>query len=152
MIIFFYLDLHVHYSLFFDWISLLLLFLPDYSALNKFRPFPSFIFSSFVPSPFLLAFKVFAGFYRALCNFCCKPAVTRLAREYAQNVYGYLCVLMCCLCIYVCFHCVCTCQALDALDRALQQNPSDLTVRAELYFSKGNQLREMNQLDRAFEV
>ncbi|GLD66056.1 transmembrane and TPR repeat-containing protein 1, partial [Lates japonicus] len=41
--------------------------------------------------------------------------------------------------------------ALDALDRALQQNPSDLTVRAELYFSKGNQLREMNQLDRAFE-
>lgn len=44
------------------------------------------------------------------------------------------------------------CQALGALDRALQQNPSDLTVRAELYFSKGNQLREMNQLDRAFEV
>ncbi|CAB1445425.1 unnamed protein product, partial [Pleuronectes platessa] len=43
-------------------------------------------------------------------------------------------------------------EALVALDRALQQNPSDLTVRAELYFSKGNQLREMNQLDRAFEV
>uniref|UniRef100_A0A671WG25 dolichyl-phosphate-mannose--protein mannosyltransferase n=1 Tax=Sparus aurata TaxID=8175 RepID=A0A671WG25_SPAAU len=42
-------------------------------------------------------------------------------------------------------------EALNALDRALQQNPSDLTVRAELYFSKGNQLREMNQLDRAFE-
>ncbi|XP_074554804.1 protein O-mannosyl-transferase TMTC1 [Halichoeres trimaculatus] len=42
-------------------------------------------------------------------------------------------------------------EALDALDQALQQNPSDLTVRAELYFSKGNQLREMNQLDRAFE-
>uniref|UniRef100_A0A8C9YZM5 dolichyl-phosphate-mannose--protein mannosyltransferase n=1 Tax=Sander lucioperca TaxID=283035 RepID=A0A8C9YZM5_SANLU len=42
-------------------------------------------------------------------------------------------------------------EALDALDRALQQSPSDLTVRAELYFSKGNQLREMNQLDRAFE-
>nr|XP_019955548.1 PREDICTED: transmembrane and TPR repeat-containing protein 1 isoform X2 [Paralichthys olivaceus] len=42
-------------------------------------------------------------------------------------------------------------EALDALDRALQQNPSDLTVRAELYFSKGNQLREMNQLDQAFE-
>ncbi|XP_029016223.1 protein O-mannosyl-transferase TMTC1 isoform X2 [Betta splendens] len=42
-------------------------------------------------------------------------------------------------------------EALDALDRALQQNPSDLTVRAELYFSKGNQLREMKQLDRAFE-
>ncbi|XP_034719064.1 protein O-mannosyl-transferase TMTC1 [Etheostoma cragini] len=42
-------------------------------------------------------------------------------------------------------------EALDALDRALQQSPRDLTVRAELYFSKGNQLREMNQLDRAFE-
>ncbi|XP_068162531.1 protein O-mannosyl-transferase TMTC1 isoform X2 [Antennarius striatus] len=42
-------------------------------------------------------------------------------------------------------------EALDALEKALQQNPSDLTVRAELYFSKGNQLREMNQLDRAFE-
>uniref|UniRef100_A0A672IIM1 dolichyl-phosphate-mannose--protein mannosyltransferase n=1 Tax=Salarias fasciatus TaxID=181472 RepID=A0A672IIM1_SALFA len=42
-------------------------------------------------------------------------------------------------------------QALDALDRALQQNPPDQTVRAELYFSKGNQLREMNQLDRAFQ-
>nr|XP_004573153.2 transmembrane and TPR repeat-containing protein 1 isoform X1 [Maylandia zebra] len=42
-------------------------------------------------------------------------------------------------------------EALEALDKALQQNPSDLTVRAELYFSKGNQLREMNQLDRAFE-
>lgn len=39
-----------------------------------------------------------------------------------------------------------------ALDLALQQNPSDLTVRAELHFSKGNQLREMNQLDEAFEV
>lgn len=42
-------------------------------------------------------------------------------------------------------------EALEALDRALQQNPQDLSVRAELYFSKGNQLREMNQLDRAFE-
>ncbi|XP_058481831.1 protein O-mannosyl-transferase TMTC1 isoform X2 [Solea solea] len=42
-------------------------------------------------------------------------------------------------------------EALDALDRALQQNPSDVTVQAELYFSKGNQLREMNQLDQAFE-
>ncbi|XP_067351826.1 protein O-mannosyl-transferase TMTC1 isoform X5 [Channa argus] len=42
-------------------------------------------------------------------------------------------------------------EALDALDRALQQNPTDLTVRAELYFSKGNQLREMNLLDKAFE-
>ncbi len=53
---------------------------------------------------------------------------------------------------FMCRLIVCLCQALDALDRALQQNPSDLTVRAELYFSKGNQLREMNQLDRAFEV
>ncbi|XP_015224783.1 PREDICTED: transmembrane and TPR repeat-containing protein 1-like, partial [Cyprinodon variegatus] len=42
-------------------------------------------------------------------------------------------------------------QALEALDRALQQNPSDPTVKAELHFSKGNQLREMNQLDEAFE-
>uniref|UniRef100_A0AAY4DMD1 dolichyl-phosphate-mannose--protein mannosyltransferase n=1 Tax=Denticeps clupeoides TaxID=299321 RepID=A0AAY4DMD1_9TELE len=42
-------------------------------------------------------------------------------------------------------------QALDALDKALLQNPSDAAVRAELYFSKGNQLREMNQLDEAFE-
>ncbi|XP_032445974.1 protein O-mannosyl-transferase TMTC1 isoform X1 [Xiphophorus hellerii] len=42
-------------------------------------------------------------------------------------------------------------EALLALDLALQQNPSDLTVRAELHFSKGNQLREMNQLDKAFE-
>lgn len=43
-------------------------------------------------------------------------------------------------------------QALGALDRALQQNLSDLTVRAELHFSKGNQLREMNLLDQAFKV
>ncbi|XP_077354800.1 protein O-mannosyl-transferase TMTC1 isoform X2 [Festucalex cinctus] len=42
-------------------------------------------------------------------------------------------------------------QALEALNSALQQNPSDHTVRAELYFSKGNQLREMNQLELAFE-
>ncbi|XP_041707875.1 protein O-mannosyl-transferase TMTC1 isoform X2 [Coregonus clupeaformis] len=42
-------------------------------------------------------------------------------------------------------------EALDALDKALQQNPVDMSVRAELHFSKGNQLREMNQLDRAFE-
>ncbi|XP_047246431.1 protein O-mannosyl-transferase TMTC1 isoform X3 [Girardinichthys multiradiatus] len=42
-------------------------------------------------------------------------------------------------------------EALVALNMALQQNPSDLKVRAELHFSKGNQLREMNQLDEAFE-
>ncbi|KAM9771731.1 protein O-mannosyl-transferase TMTC1 isoform X1 [Syngnathus typhle] len=41
-------------------------------------------------------------------------------------------------------------EALEALNNALHQNPSDLAVRAELYFSKGNQLREMNQLDLAF--
>lgn len=42
-------------------------------------------------------------------------------------------------------------QALEALDLALQQNPSDLTLKAELYFSRGNQLREMNHLDQAFQ-
>uniref|UniRef100_A0A3P8URY2 dolichyl-phosphate-mannose--protein mannosyltransferase n=1 Tax=Cynoglossus semilaevis TaxID=244447 RepID=A0A3P8URY2_CYNSE len=42
-------------------------------------------------------------------------------------------------------------QALEALDRALQLNPTDTAVRAELHFSKGNHLREMNQLDQAFE-
>lgn len=46
---------------------------------------------------------------------------------------------------------ICVLQALEALDRALQQKPADVTVRAELHFSKGNQLREMNQLDRAFQ-
>lgn len=65
-------------------------------------------------------------------------------------IYVWFCVLASCICVDI--DCICLCQALDALDRALQQNPSDLTVRAELYFSKGNQLREMNQLDRAFEV
>lgn len=55
-----------------------------------------------------------------------------------------------CLCVWVMT--VCGHQALDALDKALQQNPSDLTLRAELHFSKGNQLREMNQLDQAFQV
>ncbi|XP_061570729.1 protein O-mannosyl-transferase TMTC1 isoform X2 [Cololabis saira] len=42
-------------------------------------------------------------------------------------------------------------QALQALDWALQQNPPDISVRAELYFSQGNQLRELQQLDRAFQ-
>ncbi|KAG5830560.1 hypothetical protein ANANG_G00312000 [Anguilla anguilla] len=42
-------------------------------------------------------------------------------------------------------------EALDALEKALQQNPSEAGVRAELHFSKGNQLREMNMLDSAFE-
>ncbi|XP_048864478.1 protein O-mannosyl-transferase TMTC1 [Brienomyrus brachyistius] len=42
-------------------------------------------------------------------------------------------------------------EALDALDEALQQDPKDPGIRAELHFSKGNQLREMNLLDRAFQ-
>lgn len=58
---------------------------------------------------------------------------------------------MCTLWLTVCDY-TCVCQALGALDRALQQNLTDLTVRAELYFSKGNQLREMNLLDQAFKV
>uniref|UniRef100_A0A3B1K0Q0 dolichyl-phosphate-mannose--protein mannosyltransferase n=1 Tax=Astyanax mexicanus TaxID=7994 RepID=A0A3B1K0Q0_ASTMX len=42
-------------------------------------------------------------------------------------------------------------EALEALDKALQQEPADPAVKAELFFSMGNQLREMNELDRAFE-
>ncbi|XP_072529059.1 protein O-mannosyl-transferase TMTC1 [Salminus brasiliensis] len=42
-------------------------------------------------------------------------------------------------------------EALEALDKALQQKPADPAVKAELFFSMGNQLREMNELDRAFE-
>ncbi|XP_031438517.1 protein O-mannosyl-transferase TMTC1 [Clupea harengus] len=42
-------------------------------------------------------------------------------------------------------------EALDSLDLALQQNLADAGVKAELHFSKGNQLREMNQLNQAFE-
>ncbi|KAK7878894.1 hypothetical protein WMY93_030828 [Mugilogobius chulae] len=42
-------------------------------------------------------------------------------------------------------------QALEFLDRALQQEPSDPSVRAELLFSRGNQLREMDRLQQAFE-
>lgn len=43
-------------------------------------------------------------------------------------------------------------QALDALKRALRREPLDAAVRAELHFSVGNQLREMNDLDQAFQV
>ncbi|KAG7277638.1 hypothetical protein CRUP_025323, partial [Coryphaenoides rupestris] len=39
----------------------------------------------------------------------------------------------------------------DSTDIWLALNPSDPSIRAELHFSKGNQLREMNQLDRAFQ-
>lgn len=42
-------------------------------------------------------------------------------------------------------------QALEFLDQALQQETSDVSVRAELFFSRGNQLREMNLLEQAFE-
>lgn len=42
-------------------------------------------------------------------------------------------------------------QALDAIDKALQLKPKDPKVKSELFFTKGNQLREQNLLDRAFE-
>lgn len=43
-------------------------------------------------------------------------------------------------------------QALDAIDKALQLKPKDPKVVSELFFTKGNQLREQNLLDKAFEV
>ncbi|XP_040828200.1 protein O-mannosyl-transferase TMTC1 isoform X1 [Ochotona curzoniae] len=42
-------------------------------------------------------------------------------------------------------------QALDAIDKALQLQPQDPHVVSELFFTKGNQLREQNLLDKAFE-
>ncbi|XP_073671117.1 protein O-mannosyl-transferase TMTC1 isoform X3 [Paramisgurnus dabryanus] len=42
-------------------------------------------------------------------------------------------------------------EALDALKKALRHKPLDAAVRAELHFSMGNQLREMNDLDQAFQ-
>ncbi|KAJ8245605.1 hypothetical protein GJAV_G00272540 [Gymnothorax javanicus] len=42
-------------------------------------------------------------------------------------------------------------EALNALDKALQLSPSEAGVQAELHFSVGNQLREMNMLERAYE-
>ncbi|XP_069905700.1 protein O-mannosyl-transferase TMTC1 isoform X1 [Oryctolagus cuniculus] len=42
-------------------------------------------------------------------------------------------------------------KALDAIDRALQLKPKDPHVVSELFFTKGNQLREQNLLDKAFE-
>ncbi|MBN3321944.1 TMTC1 protein, partial [Atractosteus spatula] len=42
-------------------------------------------------------------------------------------------------------------EALDALDKAIQLNMGDLAMKAELHFSKGNQLREMNLLEQAFQ-
>ncbi|MGH0124115.1 UNVERIFIED_CONTAM: hypothetical protein FKN15_016128 [Acipenser sinensis] len=42
-------------------------------------------------------------------------------------------------------------EALDALEKAIRVNHKDPRIKAELFFSKGNQLREMNLLDLAFE-
>ncbi|XP_060050573.1 protein O-mannosyl-transferase TMTC1 isoform X2 [Erinaceus europaeus] len=42
-------------------------------------------------------------------------------------------------------------QALDAINKALQLEPKDPRVASELFFTKGNQLREQNLLDEAFE-
>uniref|UniRef100_A0A3Q2HNQ0 Protein O-mannosyl-transferase TMTC1 n=1 Tax=Equus caballus TaxID=9796 RepID=A0A3Q2HNQ0_HORSE len=41
--------------------------------------------------------------------------------------------------------------ALDAIDKALRLKPKDPKVISELFFTKGNQLREQNLLDKAFE-
>ncbi|XP_075066641.1 protein O-mannosyl-transferase TMTC1 [Mixophyes fleayi] len=42
-------------------------------------------------------------------------------------------------------------KALEMIDIALQMNPKDPKIISELYFTKGNQQRELNQLDEAFE-
>ncbi|XP_053108467.1 protein O-mannosyl-transferase TMTC1 isoform X2 [Hemicordylus capensis] len=42
-------------------------------------------------------------------------------------------------------------KALEAIDKALQLKPKDPKVISELFFTKGNQLREQNHLDKAFE-
>ncbi|XP_028914120.2 protein O-mannosyl-transferase TMTC1 [Ornithorhynchus anatinus] len=42
-------------------------------------------------------------------------------------------------------------KALEAIDSALQLKPKDPKVISELFFTKGNQLREQNLLDKAFE-
>ncbi|KAK1341287.1 hypothetical protein QTO34_017691 [Cnephaeus nilssonii] len=42
-------------------------------------------------------------------------------------------------------------KALGAIDKALQLKPKDPKVISELFFTKGNQLREQNLLDKAFE-
>uniref|UniRef100_A0A7M4FK32 dolichyl-phosphate-mannose--protein mannosyltransferase n=1 Tax=Crocodylus porosus TaxID=8502 RepID=A0A7M4FK32_CROPO len=41
--------------------------------------------------------------------------------------------------------------ALEAIDKALQLKPKDPKVISELFFTKGNQLREQNLLEKAFE-
>ncbi|XP_071278491.1 protein O-mannosyl-transferase TMTC1 isoform X1 [Agelaius tricolor] len=42
-------------------------------------------------------------------------------------------------------------KALEAIEKALQLKPKDPKVISELFFTKGNQLREQNLLDKAFE-
>ncbi|XP_067907107.1 protein O-mannosyl-transferase TMTC1 isoform X2 [Heterodontus francisci] len=42
-------------------------------------------------------------------------------------------------------------EALEAVKRAVQMKPKDPKILAELYFSEGNLLRELNRLDVAFE-
>ncbi|XP_048222870.1 protein O-mannosyl-transferase TMTC1 isoform X2 [Perognathus longimembris pacificus] len=42
-------------------------------------------------------------------------------------------------------------KALSAIDQALQLKPKDPKVLSELFFTKGNQLREQNLLDKAYE-
>ncbi|NWZ31489.1 TMTC1 protein, partial [Asarcornis scutulata] len=42
-------------------------------------------------------------------------------------------------------------KALEAIDKALQLKPKDPKILSELFFTKGNQLREQNRLDEAFE-
>ncbi|XP_068802688.1 protein O-mannosyl-transferase TMTC1 isoform X2 [Struthio camelus] len=42
-------------------------------------------------------------------------------------------------------------KALEVIDKALQLKPKDPKVISELFFTKGNQLREQNLLDKAFE-
>ncbi len=117
----------------------------------------------------------------SLAVLCLKEKSLCLLRDEEKENHSDLCVCVCvcvlclcgvwgvcgCMCVYgcmVCMVCVWVCgggvracvrgvfQALDALKAALQQEPSDSAVRAELHFSLGNQLREMNDLDRAFQV
>ncbi|XP_072256210.1 protein O-mannosyl-transferase TMTC1 [Pyxicephalus adspersus] len=42
-------------------------------------------------------------------------------------------------------------KALEMIDIALHMKPKDSKVISDLYFTKGNQLRELNQLDKAFQ-
>ncbi|KAM9311466.1 protein O-mannosyl-transferase TMTC1 [Gastrophryne carolinensis] len=42
-------------------------------------------------------------------------------------------------------------KALEMIDVALQLEPKDSNILSDLYFTQGNQLRELNQLDKAFQ-